>query len=150
MTSTDLEKIISKYRYDESSLIGMLQDIQKQEGYLPRDTLMDVARQMDVSPARIFSLASFYKSFSLTPRGRHVISVCMGTACHVKGGVNIVEMLKRELDILPGETTFDDRFTLELVRCVGCCGLAPVIKVDDDFYGKLTQSRALKVLSRYK
>jgi NADH-quinone oxidoreductase subunit E len=150
MDSFELERIVDKYRYHESGLISILQDIQQRENYLPPDILRDLARRMGVPLAQVFGLATFYKTFSLKPRGRHIISVCMGTACHVKGGKSIVDKLKRDLDVGLGETTSDRRFTLETVRCVGCCGLAPVVKIDEDFHGKLTQSRIARALTGYE
>lgn len=150
MDSFELERIVDKYRYHESGLISILQDIQQRENHLPQDILRDLARRMGVPLAQVFGLATFYKTFSLKPRGKHIISVCMGTACHVKGGKNIVDKLKRDLDVGLGETTSDRRFTLETVRCVGCCGLAPVVKIDEDFHGKLTQSRIARALNGYE
>jgi len=97
----------------------------------------------------VLRLATFYKSFSLKPRGQHIISVCMGTACHVAGAPRIVDRLERELGINVGETTSDMKFTLETVRCIGCCGLAPVIAVGDEFYGKLTPTKAARVIDKY-
>ncbi len=145
-----IKKIINKYDKKESGLIAMLQDIQKSEGYLPRKALEMVAEEVGVSISRVYSLATFYKAFRLTPQGRHVIKLCTGTACHVRGADKLQEKLERDLQIKPGETTSDSRFTLEAVRCVGCCGLAPVVVIDGNFHGKLNQKKLDKVLKKYE
>ena len=128
----------------------MLQDIQKEKGYLPEEDLTFVASEVKVPLSRLFSLATFYKAFSLVPRGRHLVNVCLGTACHVRGGAKLLDKLERDLDIKPGETTGDKRYSLEAVRCVGCCGLAPVVVIDENFHGKLNQKSLEKVLKLYE
>lgn len=145
-----VQKIIKKYGKKESGLIAMLQDIQKSEGYLPRQALETVAKEVGVSISRVYALATFYKAFRLTPQGRHVIKLCTGTACHVRGADKLQEKLERDLQIKPGETTDDGRFTLEAVRCVGCCGLAPVVVIDENFHGKLNQKKLDKILDKYE
>jgi NADH-quinone oxidoreductase subunit E len=144
-----IDRILSESRFSRSKLISYLQDIQQELNYLPQDALRFVARRVNVSLPRIYSIATFYKAFSLLPRGRHIIQVCLGTACHVRGGMNLLESFERELGIQTGETTYDNRFSLESVRCVGCCGLAPVFIVDGKFYGKLTQDRVPQILETY-
>ena len=145
-----IDEILRKYDYSPSNLIGILQEAQRKVNYLPQPVLRFIAQRLNVPLTRVFSIATFYKAFSLKPRGRHLINVCLGTACHVRGGVNIMERLERELGIKGGETTYDERFSMESVRCVGCCGLAPVIVIDDNFHGKLTQDKIPKVLSQYE
>lgn len=145
-----VRQIILNYDKKESELIAMLQDIQKTEGYLPRKAIELVAQEVGVSVSRVYSLATFYKAFRLTPQGRHIIKLCTGTACHVRGADKLQEKLERDLDIKPGETTKDKRFTLEAVRCVGCCGLAPVVVIDGNFHGKLNQKKLDKVLTKYE
>ncbi len=145
-----VKQIVERYNKRERSLIAMLQDIQKEKGYLPKEALKIVAAEVSVPLSRLYSLATFYKAFSLTPRGRHTINVCTGTACHVRGAAKLVEKLERDLGIRNGETTADERFTLEEVRCVGCCGLAPVMVIDENFHGKLTQKDIGKVLEKYQ
>jgi len=145
-----INKIMEQYGKKQSGLIPILQDIQKHKGYLPQEELSLVAKELKVPLSRLYSLATFYKVFSLAPRGRHTINVCLGTACHVKGGAKLLDKLKRDLEINPGETTKDKRFTLEAVRCVGCCGLAPVVVIDGDFHGKLNQKKLEKVLKKYE
>ena len=145
-----VRKIVQRYGKRESGLIAMLQDIQKEEGYLPREALELVATEVGVPLTRLYSLATFYKAFSLIPRGRHCINVCTGTACHVRGAEKLMDKLERDLGIEPGQTTEDGRFSLAGVRCIGCCGLAPVIVIDENFHGKLAQKDLDKVLSQYE
>ncbi|MBN2417166.1 NADH-quinone oxidoreductase subunit NuoE [bacterium] len=145
-----VHRIIENYGKRDRSLIAMLQDIQREKGYLPREALKIVADEVNVPLSRLYSLATFYKAFSLVPRGRHIVHVCTGTACHVRGAVKLIDKLEQTLEIKNGETTADGRFTLEEVRCVGCCGLAPVIVIDEEFHGKLTQKDVGKVLEKYE
>jgi NADH-quinone oxidoreductase subunit E len=142
--------VLEKYSFDKSSLIGILQDIQRELKWLPEEALRMVSWRLDVPLTQLYALGSFYKAFSLKPRGRHLLNVCLGTACHVRGGPAIQEALEKELKILPSETTPDDRFTMEVVRCVGCCGLAPVIVIDENFHGKVSPEDAVKALENYK
>jgi len=146
----EIDSILSRHHYSDSMLIAYLQDIQKDLRYLPQDALRFVARRVNVSLPRLYGIATFYRSFSLRPRGRHTVHVCLGTACHVRGGGKLLESFERMLGIPAGETTYDDRFSLESVRCVGCCGLAPVFMVDGHFYGKMTQEKIPQVISRYE
>jgi len=145
-----LEAILKKYNYEESALISILQDLQKELKYLPGELLRLMADRLSVPVSRIYGLATFYRAFSLEPRGKHHISICLGTACHVKGGPNIQDRLERDLGIKTGETTAEGTFSMETVRCVGCCGLAPVIVIDENFHGKLNQSKIQSVLNKYK
>ena len=144
-----VDEIMAKYQYQNSALIAILQDIQKQFNYLPQNLLRYVALRMSVPLTRVYGISTFYKAFSLKPRGKHLIDVCLGTACHVRGGLNIMERFERELGVKNGETTYDEKFSLKSVRCVGCCGLAPVVVIDDEFHGKLNQEMIPKILSRY-
>ncbi len=145
-----IDAVMEGHGFRKSRLVGILQDIQKGLRYLPQEALRHVAERLDLPLPRVYGVATFYKSFSLRPRGRHTISVCMGTACHVQGGIGILEKLERELGISQGEMTYDERFSLECVRCVGCCGLAPVFVVDDDFHGKMTQDKVAAVVEGYE
>jgi len=142
--------VLEKYGFDRSSLIGILQDIQRELKWLPEEALRMVSWRLDVPLTQLYALGSFYKAFSMKPRGRHMLNVCLGTACHVRGGAAIEQALENELKILPGETTADNRFTMEVVRCVGCCGLAPVIVIDENFHGKIAPTDAVKALESYK
>lgn len=145
----EIDRIILSKGSQESSLIACLQDIQKELNYLPHDALRLVAMRVGVNLSRVYSIATFYKSFSLSPRGRHLIHVCLGTACHVRGGARLLESFERELGVQAGGTTYDNRFTLESVRCLGCCGLAPVVMIDNTFYGKVTQDRVRDLIDRH-
>jgi NADH-quinone oxidoreductase subunit E len=145
-----VEKIIRKYGRSREGLIGMLQDLQKLKGYLPEKDLQFISSEVSVPLSRLYGLATFYKAFSLTPRGRHLINVCLGTACHVRGGARLLDRLEDDLKVKSGSTTEDGRFSLEAVRCVGCCGLAPVVVIDENFHGKLNQKKMLKVLDQYE
>ena len=131
------------------NLIAVLQDIQKEERYLPKKVLQYVADRMEVPLTRIYTIATFYKSFSLTPRGHHQVKVCTGTACHIKGAAGNCEEITRRLGISEGETTDDLNFSLETVNCLGTCALAPVIVVNEDYYDGVTPASVRKILKRY-
>jgi NADH:ubiquinone oxidoreductase subunit E/CheY-like chemotaxis protein len=145
-----IDGILARHHYSKSMLISYMQDIQEELRYLPQEALRFIARRLNVSLPRVYGIATFYKSFSLRPRGKYIIQVCMGTACHVRGGGKILESFERELGIPPGETTYDERFSLESVRCVGCCGLAPVFIINGKFYGNMTQEQVPRVLDKYE
>jgi NADH-quinone oxidoreductase subunit E len=145
-----VEEIIASYKGEKEMLISILQDVQAEYNYLPRPALERVSEGLDIPLGQIFGVATFFKAFSLKPRGEHIVSVCTGTACHVKGAMGIQGKIHRDLGIAPGETSDDKQFTLETVRCVGCCSLAPVVVVDEDTYGNLTQDELTKVLANYR
>jgi NADH-quinone oxidoreductase subunit E len=145
-----VDRILSAHGNEQSQLIGILQDIQSDYNYLPQAALRRVAEKLDISLSRVYSVVTFFKAFRLKPRGRHLIRVCLGTACHVRGGSRIVEQIGRILGIKPGETTDDLNFTLETVNCLGCCALGPVMVVDGEYYGKLTMDKVGKILKSYK
>ena len=144
-----VDEILDKYGHRHEALIGMLQDVQRLENYLPQETLQYICQKLEVPLSRIYYIATFYKSFSLKPRGRHIVRVCLGTACHLNGAVQNLEQIQRTLDIDEGETTEDMMFSLETVNCVGTCALAPVTMVDKDYYGAVTPGRVEKILSVY-
>jgi len=150
MNQENISDILEKYNNEESSIIAILQDIQEKFGYLPKESLLQVSRDVNIPVSRVLSLATFFKAFSLIPKGKHPIHVCMGTACHVRGAQLVLERLERELKIKSGETTDDMNFSLDEVRCVGCCGLAPVVMVGEEVHGKITQTKAPGVLKKYK
>jgi NADH-quinone oxidoreductase subunit E len=139
-------KIIDRHQRKKSALIGILQDIQAEYNYLPKEALLHIGESLDVPLTQIYGIASFYRSFSLKPRGRHIINVCLGTACHVRGAVRILEEMERNLGIESGQTTKDSMFTLETVNCLGACALGPLIVVDEQYYGKMTPSKVKRVL----
>jgi NADH:ubiquinone oxidoreductase subunit E len=145
-----LEQILAGHEAERAAVISVLQDINARYRYLPEDILRHVARALDIPLSRVYSIATFYNSFSLVPRGKYVVRVCMGTACHVKGGHQILQALERMLKIESGGTTEDKLFSLEDVRCLGCCGLAPVITINEDLYGSVTQTKLGKILERYQ
>jgi NADH:ubiquinone oxidoreductase subunit E len=145
-----VDEVIGRYEGGRESLVPILQGITNEFNWLPPETLMRVAEVKDIPIEHILRIATFYRSFSLEPRGKNIVTVCMGTACHVKGAPRILERFERDLGIDTGQTTPDMKFTLEAVRCIGCCGLSPVITVGDDLYGKLTPAEAAKVLDKYR
>lgn len=150
MESSEVKTIIDQYKGKESAILAILQDIQSKEKYLPKEILEQVAQKMQIPMTHIFRLATFYNALSIKPRGKHKIDVCLGTACHVRGGNKIIDKLERDLSISVGETTKDKRFTLESVRCVGCCSLGPVAVIDGNVYGRLTQDKIPSLLKEFK
>jgi NADH-quinone oxidoreductase subunit E len=150
MESSEIDAIIKRYRGKESAILAILQDIQTKEKYLPKDVLEQVSQKMHIPMTQVFRIATFYNALSIKPRGRHKVDVCLGTACHVRGGNKIIDKLERDLGIHVGETTKDKRFTLESVRCVGCCSLGPVAMVDGNVFGRLTQEKVPGLLKEFK
>jgi NADH-quinone oxidoreductase subunit E len=150
MEAVKIDRIIKHYGGKESAILAILQDIQGDEKYLPKEALEYVSQKMNIPLTNIFRIATFYNALSLKPRGRHKIDVCLGTACHVRGGNRILDKLERDLGITVGETTKDKKFTLESVRCVGCCSLGPVVVVDGDVHGRLTQDKVPPLLKEFK
>jgi len=146
-----IDKIIKKYEGKPGAIISVLEDVQETQGYLPQTILEEISEKMHVPLSRLFSMATFYSAFSLKPRGKHTLYVCLGTACHVRGGARITKGLTKQLGVKPGDTTEDKNFTLETLRCIGCCSLAPVIKVDnDDVYGYNTVDKIRGIIDKYK
>jgi len=150
MNQEIISEILSKYEDEQSSIIGILQDLQEHFGYLPKEILINISKEINIPLSRVLSLATFFAAFSLEPKGKHPIHVCMGTACHVRGAQPILENFERTLGIKVGETTEDRNFSLETVRCIGCCGLAPVVMIGEDVYGKISQSKIPGILKKYK
>ena len=135
-----VQKLIKKHGKEKGVLIPLLQDIQSVYGYVPKEAIDIVAKELSIYPVAIYGVLTFYSQFYLSARGRHIIRVCQGTACHVMGGKEIMDYLKGKLKIEEGDTTDDGMFTLERVACLGCCGMAPVIMIDDNFHGWCTVS----------
>ena len=131
------------------SLIPALQRIQEEYGYLPSEILFELSNRTGIPASRIYGVATFYEQFYLEPHGRHTIKCCRGTACHVKGGTNIAEAVRRACGVEPGQTTDDMRFTFETVACLGTCFLAPAMMVDRDYYGHLTANKVKSIIERY-
>lgn len=145
-----IEEIIEGFTGDRKSLIGILQKIQREYGYLSHPALFFLSRKLTIPMSRIWGIVTFYTQFSLTKSGEHTIKVCQGTACHVRHGKEIMDTIQRELDIKPQETTDDGTFTLQVVRCIGSCSLAPVIMIDDKAYGRLTSDKIPAILNNYR
>jgi NADH:ubiquinone oxidoreductase subunit E len=144
-----IDEVLNHYREERGALIPVLQEAQNIYGYLPEEVLRRISGKLNVPLSKIYGVITFYAQFYLTPRGKHVIKSCQGTACHVRGAKGVLESLTRELKVEPGGTTADLRFSLETVACVGTCFLAPVIMIDEDYYGKLTPKRAVDSLKKY-
>ena len=143
-----LADVRRKYARKPGALIGALQLLQEEVGYLPREALGELAQIVGVTEAELFGVVTFYGHFSLVPRGRHTIRLCRGTACHVKGGAKVLSGIKQMLGVEEGQTTDDFNFTLEVVGCLGACSLAPVMMVDNDYYAKLTPDRTRQILEQ--
>jgi len=150
MESSEIDVIIGKYEGKEPAILAILQDIQAKERYLPKEILEQVSQKMHIPLTNIFRIATFYNALSIKPRGRHKVDVCLGTACHVRGGNKIMDKLERDLGMSVGETTKDKQFTLESVRCVGCCSLGPVVVVDGNVFGRLTQDKVPGLLKEFR
>lgn len=145
------DAILQRHGGNKSALIAVLQELQNEFRYLPEDILQYVSEKMDITPAKIYSVATFYKNFSLDPKGKYVIKVCDGTACHVRKSIPILNALQKTLGLSNGEeTTPDMLFTLETVSCLGACGLAPVITVNDTVYPKMTPQLAEELVARIR
>jgi len=143
-------EIIERHGYQRSSLIGILQDIQARMNYLPRKALLQVAKSLDIPATTIYEVATFYKAFSLKPKGKYTIQVCLGTACHVRGGARILSYLENRLDVKSGGTTGDLAFTLESVNCLGACALGPMMVIDKKYYGKIGTNKIDPILKKYQ
>jgi NADH-quinone oxidoreductase subunit E/NADP-reducing hydrogenase subunit HndA len=145
-----LKKILENFEKKEKDLIPVLQRAQEAYGYLPKEVLIEVGKQLGLSFVEVYGVVTFYSQFHLEPRGENIIRVCMGTACHVRGGGQILEKIKSQLKIDDGETTEDLEFTLETVACIGACGLAPVIMINDDTHGRLEPKDIPEILKSYQ
>jgi len=150
MDQERLETILSRYQGEPADLIPVLQDIQEEFNYLPKELLKLVAGRLQVPLTRIYSVATFYKMFSLKPLGRHHVQVCQGTTCHLHGSPRLQEGVVRRLGIEPGETTPDVQFSLEKVKCVGKCGVAPVVAVDQDYFGEVAVDTLTRIFRTYR
>lgn len=147
----ELDNIIEMdFNNDPENLIMILQAIQGRYNYLPGPALRYLSEKIGVPLSRIYGVGTFYSTFSLEPRGRNIVSVCLGTACHVRGGERVRERIEESLDISDGETTDDMRFTFESVRCIGCCSLGPVVKINEDIYGRITAGEIAETLEKYE
>ena len=150
---TDLQavcEIIEKHGYQKASLIGVLQDIQAKMSYLPRKALLQVSKSLDIPLSRIYEVATFYRAFSLEPRGRHTIQVCLGTACHVRGGARGLDYLESRLGVKAGATTRDMAFSLESVNCLGACALGPMMVINGKYFGHINTNKIESILKQYR
>ncbi len=149
-TRDKIEAILEKYQRDRSWLVSILQDVQAEFYYLPEDAMKAISHGLEIPLTQVYSVATFFKAFSLEPRGRHLINVCLGTACHVRGAVRILEKIERDLGLKPGETTKDMQFSLESVNCVGACALGPMVIVDGKYHGQMSTNKVNDLLKEYK
>jgi NADH-quinone oxidoreductase subunit E len=145
-----LDTLIDEYRGKRGALIPVLQKAQDLYGYLPKEVMRHVADGLDLPLSQVYGVATFYAQFHLKPRGRNIIRVCLGTACHVRGAAKILSRIEKELTIKSGETTQDLRYTIEPVACIGACGLAPVMMINDDTHGRLTPDKIPALLGKYE
>ncbi len=150
MENDRIDQIIEKHHCQPSSLIQILLEIQSEHHWLPKAALERIAEKLKVPYTRIQHIATFYKAFSLVPKGRHGIHICMGTACHVRGATRILDAVQDQTGIKPGETDLDLKFSLETVNCLGCCALGPVMEVDGKAHGKMTPGQSAEVLKTYE
>ena len=144
-----VDEIIGSYPAQKGVLIQLLLDMQGEFNWIPKEVILRISRRLQIPVSQIYRVASFYKAISLTPRGRHVVSVCLGTACHVRGGPRIMDKVEESLGIKAGKTTQDMKFTLERVNCLGCCAIGPVVVVDRDYYEKVAPAKVKEVLRSY-
>jgi len=150
LKNKDYQDIFSGFKGEEGDLIPLLQKSQEKYGYISEESITYLSRFLKISENQIFGVASFYSQFRFDPPGRNSIKVCLGTACHVRGGQILSEALQRELDVLPGQTTKDRKFNLERVACLGCCALAPVVQVNTDIHSRMTVIRLKTILDKYE
>ncbi|MCK4674072.1 NAD(P)H-dependent oxidoreductase subunit E [candidate division WOR-3 bacterium] len=145
-----VENILHKYGYQMSHIIQILQDVQVEFNYLPKEALEYVSQRLKMPMSKIYSIATFYAGFSLNPRGKHLCTVCMGTACHVRGAANVLDRIEERLGIKSGATTPDKLFTLETVNCLGACALAPIVVIDGEYHGQTTVNKVDVVINKYE
>jgi NADH-quinone oxidoreductase subunit E len=149
MNTERVDQIIAKYNGEESALLQIMLEIQSENNWLPKEVLARISQKLQVPLTRIQHIATFYKAFSLVPKGRHKIHICMGTACHVRGAVRVLEKVEEMTGIQPGETDLDLKFSLETVNCLGCCALGPVLEVDGKVHGKMSPVKTGEALETY-
>ncbi|MDD3345148.1 MAG: NAD(P)H-dependent oxidoreductase subunit E [Candidatus Omnitrophica bacterium] len=145
----EIANLVEKWKGKEGNLIMILHELQNYYGYIPRPAALELSRALETPLARIYEVITFYNFFKLSPPGKHTIALCMGTACYLKGAPVLLNEIKNLLNVEEGQTTKDGLFQLDVVRCLGCCGLAPVIKIDEKVYGKVQKSQVMGILSEY-
>jgi len=141
-----VDEIIDNYHADRTCTLAILQDVQTEYKYLPREAIIQTAVRLGVTLGEVYRMATFFRAFSLEPKGEHTIKVCLGTACHVRGAVKVLEQLERDLGIKAGETTPDGKFSLEVVMCMGACALGPLVMADEEHHGEMTPAKVEKLL----
>ncbi len=146
---TDIETIIDRFQHDKGQLVSILQDIQAEYDYLPQDVLKKVSQILDIPLSQVYSVATFFRAFSLKPRGRHLIKVCLGTACYVRGAAGVLDKIEQELGISPGENTKDGRFTLETINCPGACSIGAMAVIDEEYFGQLKADEIGPILKKF-
>ncbi len=149
LVETLVDRVIDKHKGEASALLQILLDIQSENSWLPREALDRVSERLEVPLNRIQHIVTFYKAFSLVPKGRHKVHICVGTACHVRGATRILDTVEEATGIKPGETDLELKFSLEIVNCLGCCALGPVMEVDGKVHGKMSPVKASEVLKIY-
>ena len=150
MESSEIDPIIKRYGAKESAILAILQDVQAKEKYLPKEALEHIGERLNIPLSKIYRIATFFRAFSLMPRGRHEVVVCLGTACHVRGGQRIVDQFTMELGIRSGETTPDRNFTLETVNCLGVCAAGPVVAIDGQYFGKMSSIKVEETIKKFR
>jgi NADH-quinone oxidoreductase subunit E len=145
-----IDQILKKYDYEHSSIIGILQDLQEKENYLPEKDLAYISERLSMPLTRVYRIATFYNAFSLTPRGKYLINVCLGTACHVRGAARVLDRIKMELGVDVGEMTKDRLFSLETVNCLGACALGPIVVIGNEYHGQITPAKVESTVKRYR
>jgi len=150
MELKEVEGVLKQYGHEESAILAILQDIQDRDRYLAKEVCEHIAEKLSIPVARVHRLATFYRAFSLTPRGRHLVSCCMGTACHVRGAPRILDKLEMDLGIESGGTTEDMLFSLETVNCLGACATGPLVVIDGHYHGHMATTRVESVLNEYR
>jgi NADH-quinone oxidoreductase subunit E len=150
MDTKAIDGIVKKYNYEHSSIIAILQDLQELENYLPEKGLEYLSEKLSMPLSKIYRIATFYNAFSLTPRGKHTISVCLGTACHVRGAAKVLDRIKMYLGTDIGEMTKDKLFSLETVNCLGACAMGPIVVVGSDYHGQMTPAKVASTIKKYR
>jgi NADH-quinone oxidoreductase subunit E len=145
-----IDQILQRYDYEHSSIITILQDLQDKENYLPEKDLEYISEKLSMPLARIYRIATFYNAFSLTPRGKHLINVCLGTACHVRGAARVLDRIKLDLGVDVGEMTKDKSFSLETVNCLGACAMGPIVVIGNDYHGQMTPAKVASAIKKYR
>lgn len=149
MDLNKVDEIIDKYQGKQGILIQLLLDVQAEFNWIPKEVIVRINQKLNIPVSQIYRIASFYQAMSLIPIGRHLVSMCLGTACHVRGGPKVLEKVEDALGIKAGETTEDMKFTIKRINCLGCCALGPVMMVDEDYHGRVVPAKVKEILESY-